>query len=904
MRTQQLFIQAFISFILLNSNNITSAQSLQTQSPEAQQALQKTDRLYFIENKGQWDSDVLYLCRMGGLDAWITKYGVNYTFYKVQYQDADQLLISSTEPAALEQRPENDTLLGHRILFELEGHNPEPGTESLQQQSGYYNYLIGNDPGKHAANVSLYKEVVVKDVYHGIDVRYYFDRGYLRFDYIVHAGANPDQIKFALKGSDSEYLEDGALCYTTRFGEVQLAELKTTQASKEIQSHFVHNGDVWQISLAAYDTKQPLIIDPLVYSTYIGGSSDDRGYGIEIDPSGNAYITGYTNSSNYDVNSGVFQTTLGGGYDVFVTKLNPDGTTMIYFTYIGGTSDDYGQGIDIDISGNAYITVHTTSSDFDVTSGAFQTTFGGAYDCFVTKLNSAGTALFYSTYIGGNASDYSNRITINPSGNAYITGISGSTDYDVTSGAFQTTHGGGVYDVIVTKLNPDGTALVYSTYIGGSSSDFGRGIAIDPSGNAYIVGQTVSSDYDVTSGSYQTASEGGWDAFITKLESDGTALVYSTYIGGSNSDYGYGITLDPSGNAYITGYTGSTDYDVTSTAFQTTFGGAYDVFMTKLNPTGTALVYSTYIGGSNGDFGNEIAIDASGNAYTTGYTGSSDYDVTSGAFQTTFGGGFSDVFVTKLNHNGTGLVYSTYIGGSNNDEALGITIDPFGNTYITGSTNSTDYDVTLGAFQTINGGDFDVFVTKLDGLEPLAIDLVSFTAERSDNVVQIKWATAAEKNHDYFIVERSTDAVSGDFIGIGRLDGRGDNTAIAQYSLTDKQPTMGNNYYRLKSIDKSGITEYSKIALVHFDSDIFNIHISPNPTNCDFKIHFASKQRNTYYIAMYDNMGQLVFQQDYLSNAGANGISMSPDNLSQGAYTVHEKDDFGHSVTNRLVITK
>jgi hypothetical protein len=899
MQFRLLPFQAFIYVMLISSAYMSLAQSQQTQNPEAQQALQKTDHLFFIENKGQWDSDVLYLCRMGGLDAWITRYGVNYTFYQVQQPDAVCSSASSAEPTVLEHSTRNSTILGHRVLFELEGYNPEPGTESHQQQSGYYNYLLGNDASKHATDVGLYKEVVVQNVYDGIDIRYYFDRGFLRYDYIVHAGADPGKIKFTLRGSDSEYLKEGALCYTTRFGEVRMAELKTSQDDREIQSRFVQNGDAWQIALAAYDTKQTLIIDPLVYSTYIGGSNDDQAIGIAVDPSGNAYVTGYTNSTNYDVTSGSFQTTLDGGSDVIVTKLNPAGTALVYSTYIGGSTSDYGISIAIDPSGNAYVTGYTNSTNYDVTSGAFQTTNGGGFDVFVTKLNSAGTALVYSTYVGGSASDYGNVIAIDASGNAYVTGYTNSTDYDVTSGAFQTTLDGGS-DVIVTKLNPSGTALVYSTYIGGSYGEYCYSIAIDPSGNAYVTGNTQSTNYDVTSGAFQTINGGSYDVFVTKLNSAGTALVYSTYIGGSSYDYGSSIAIDPSGNAYITGNTPSTNYDVTSGAFQTTNGGGDDVFVTKLNPAGTALVYSTYIGGSSDDYGSSIAIDPSGNAYVTGRTSSTNYDVTSGAFQTINGGSY-DVFVTKLNPVGSALVYSTYIGGSSSDYGNSVAIDPSGNAYVTGRTNSTNYDVTSGAFQTTKGGVDDAFVTKIGDI-PLAIDLISFTAEKSGQDVRIKWMTAAEKNNDYFIVERSVDAAPGDFVEIGKVDGRGDYSSLSNYSLYDRQPVMGNNYYRLKSVDKSGVAAYSKIALVHFDTDILDFNIAPNPARTEFTINFTAKQRNTYHIDMYNDMGQIVFQQDFLSNTGANTASMSPDQLCPGVYTVQLRDDSGIIGTKRLVI--
>jgi hypothetical protein len=345
----------------------------------------------------------------------------------------------------------------------------------------------------------------------------------------------------------------------------------------------------------------------------------------------------------------------------------------------------------------------------------------------VTKLNARGTALVYSTYIGGSGDDVGSGIAVDGSGNAYVTGYTKSTNYDVTLGAFQMTNGGD-WDVFVTKLNAAGNDLVYSTYIGGSSRDEGFGIAVDGSGYAYVTGYTESTNYDVTPGAFQTTKGGGWDVFVTKLNATGSALVYSTYIGGNSSEVGYAIAVDGSGNAYVTGYTNSTNYPVTPGAFQTTNGGGGDVFVTKLNATGTALVYSTYIGGSNPDYGNAIAVDGSGNAYVTGETNSTNYPVTPGAFQTTKEGRW-DVLVTKLNAVGTALVYSTYIGGSGDEGGRGIAVDGGGNAYVTGFTNSTDYDVTPGAFQTTKEGGQDVFVTKV--CHPTIITLTS--APSTDN---------------------------------------------------------------------------------------------------------------------------------------------------------------------------
>jgi uncharacterized protein (AIM24 family) len=378
----------------------------------------------------------------------------------------------------------------------------------------------------------------------------------------------------------------------------------------------------------------------------------------------------------------------------------------------------------------------------------FQTNLVGSDDVYVTKLNSTGSALIFSTLIGGNNSDGGRDIAIDGSGNAYFTGFTASSDFPVTQGVLQIQNGGLGNDAFVTKINATGTTLIYSTYIGGSSVEICHSIALDALGNAYITGDTYSADFNIIPGGFQTLSGGGGDVFVSKVNSTGTALIYSTYIGGNNVDIGNDITIDNNGNAYITGYSSSVDFDVTPGALQTIKGGSEDIFVCKLNDSGTALIYSTYIGGNANERGHSLILDVSHNAYITGNTNSSSYPTTLDAFQTSLQGS-DDVFVTKLNSTGTALLYSTYCGGSGVDYSFCIALDAAGSVYITGSTGSIDFDTTFGAFHTTKTGSGDVFVTKFGQLGSTAVseitkaDLFNISPNPSQGIYQIDFGNSA-----------------------------------------------------------------------------------------------------------------------------------------------------------------
>jgi hypothetical protein len=381
----------------------------------------------------------------------------------------------------------------------------------------------------------------------------------------------------------------------------------------------------------------------LVYATYLGGSSSDQAFAIATDSSGNVYVTGRTYSSNFPTVNPV-QPAIGGSSDVFMAKLDAAGSTLVYSTYLGGSSGEQGLGIAVDSAGNAYVVGSTLSSNFPVASPLQATCMScpGNPDAFVTKLNAAGSSLVYSTYLGGSGSDEARSIAVDSTSNAYVTGLTHSNNFPLAS-PLQPVYGG-VEDAFVLKMNSSGSALVYATYLGGTSTDEGRGIALDSSGNAYVTGLTASNDFP-TANAAQSAYRGGQDVFVAKLDGTGATLAYSTYLGGTGTDQGASIAVDSSGQAYVTGYTTSTNFPLAN-PIQPTYGGNQDAFVSKLSATGVALVFSTYLGGHDVDTGTGIAVDSAANPYVTGATFSNDFP-TASPLQAATGGGY-DAFVAKL----------------------------------------------------------------------------------------------------------------------------------------------------------------------------------------------------------------------------------------------------------------
>jgi hypothetical protein len=589
------------------------------------------------------------------------------------------------------------------------------------RQGARVNYIIGSQPQEWLRDLPSYGKLSNQGIYPGVDIQFGFSGQRVKSEFVVAPGADPRQIRFRYTGLGPARINaQGDLMLATEKGEFREESPVVFQWKQrrriEVPAKFVLSSDgAIHFDLGAYDRTLPLIIDPVVsYSSYLGGHGDTAATAIAADSSGNVYVTGWTDSIDFPT-AGPLQGARGGGVDAFVVKLNPSGDRMLYATYIGGSGDDRAYGIAVDGAGNAYVTGYTGSPDFP-TLLPVQSRLSGVHNAFVLKLNSAGNALVFSTYLGGSGSESGNAIALDAQGNAYVTGDTTSADFP-TRVPLQASKGG-KQDAFAAKIGSSGT-LVYSTYLGGSEDDHGAAIAVDSTGNAYVTGGTFSSNFP-TVGALQPSSGGGQDAFVAKLSPGGGNLVYSTYLGGSGGslgalESGAAIAVDLLGNAFVAGATSSSNFPV-SAALQPLSGGATDAFIAKLNPLGTALVYSTYFGGTNLDYATAIAVDASGNAFVAGYSASADLPVAA-PVQGTLAGRY-DAFVLELNPAGSVLDFATFFGGSGLDSANGIALDGGGNVYFAGQTFSADFPVA-GGVQSSLLGVIEAFVAKLSPSVPL-----------------------------------------------------------------------------------------------------------------------------------------------------------------------------------------
>jgi hypothetical protein len=621
--------------------------------------------LSFEENEGQTSDKVKFFSRGPGYSLFLTPDEAVLALRKPEPRstrhahEPPPVRMAHATPKTQEGAVLRMRLAGAREPARILGRDRQPGT---------VNYLKGRDPGQWRTGVATYGKVEYQGVYPGVDLVYYGNQRQLEYDFIVAPGADPNRIRLSFAGDGDKTVAprldgNGDLLLPTGAGEVRLHKPVVYQdidgRRREIDGRFVvfpalsENQGERRVGfqVAEYDRARPLVIDPvLVYSTYLGGSGSDEGSDIAIDSAGNAYVAGITYSADFPVVNAKYPKRRGGD-DVFVVKLSADGKRVIYSTYLGGSNEEH----------------------------------GGYY-----------------------SSQKYAHIAVDRFGNAYVAGRTYSADFPVINAKYPQLRGNG--DAFIVKLSADGQRLVYSTYLGGSDWDLASGIAVDGSGNAYVTGLTWSNDFPTANAKYDHMGGTRYtDAFVTKLSADGQRMIYSTYLGGSSYDEGWNIAVDGLGSAYVTGTTDSEDFPAVNAKYFRNMGWN-DAFIVKFSANGQEIVYSTYLGGSGDDYGSGLAVDNVGNAYVTGDTYSIDFPTVNAKYPKLWGQ--IDAFVTKLSANGQTVIYSTYLGGSNDEVGIDISVDGVGNAYVTGSTDSPDFPTNNAQYQRLKGAS-DCFISKL-----------------------------------------------------------------------------------------------------------------------------------------------------------------------------------------------
>jgi pimeloyl-ACP methyl ester carboxylesterase len=735
------FLAGLILLTLLTFSNVQLSVA-QTQSLVTTTSLSASDRIHvsdalqdmplmFIENVGQFDESVRFQVRGGLGTIWLTDEAIWMTAFERPDPEAQQQKSSETLAGPIPHLVSVSPQQGVNLKLSFIGANPHPRIEPFNRVDTPISYFIGNDPTRWRSGAPVWGGIRYVDFYPGIDLELTGASGQWIWRLMTQdsdVGANSlsslQNVRLRIDGAEALALDNtGFLRLTTAVGEFALPLLGADQVGIQSQPtqltpRIEANEVIYPISSSPTSSTSVSTAGAadLLYSTFLGGNSHEYGNAVIIDWSGAAYVVGSTWSANFPTRFGAFDPSYNGSTDAFVVKLHPSGNTLLYATFLGGSGNDCyyyrGCGMFVDGSGTVYVTGDTASQNFPTTTGAFDRTLNGPSDAFMVKLNPGGSALVYATLLGGNSWDGGRNIVVDGSGAAYASGWTWSSDFPTTIGAFDRTFNGGVGDAFVVKLNVSGNALTYATFLGGSDDEGIDGLVVDATGAAYVVGSTSSSNFPTTAGAYDTSYNGSDDAFVAKLDSTGSGLVYATFLGGNNRDSGANVSIDGSGALYVTGETRSSNFPTTPGAYDRTHNGNNDAYAVKLNGAGSGLIYATFLGGSGDDRGHGLALDANQAVYLTGYTTSANFPTTTGAYDPTFNGGAGDAFVAKLNATASTLAYATFLGGNDDDLGYGLTVDGAGNAYLTGYTNSYNFP-TQTAFDIRHNGYWDVFVTKL-----------------------------------------------------------------------------------------------------------------------------------------------------------------------------------------------
>ncbi|MDH7453927.1 SBBP repeat-containing protein [Luteimonas composti] len=802
-----------------NSGTSQQAQQVEAVAPSLEQMNAPSPSMAFEPNHGQTGPHVDYVSR-----------GEGYGLLLSPTEAVFSLRPAAAAPAPGEGRARNERPAPTVLRMSLVDGNPAAPHVAAERLPGASHYLTGSDPANWRRNVPRYGRVEYKSVYDGIDLVYYGNQGQLEYDFVVAPGKDPGRIALEFSGISSLDLDEaGNLVLGTEHGNLKQHKPVVYQwvdgARRAVEGAYaLLAGNRVGFSLGDYDVRLPLVIDPVLsYSTFLGGDGWDSTAAIAVDGAGNTYVAGNTNSIEFAWDMGN-DSEFSGVYDAYVCRFKAVGS-MPYCAYVGGSGDDAAWGLAVGPNGNAYVTGYTDSFDFPVLRANQPSRAAGTYgDAFLFKINNRGDDLEYSTYYGGNDSDVARGVVVDSRGSAYITGNTYSWEgFPVTADAMQRTDPAGV-DAFVAKFLDSG-ALAYSTYLGGGAADQGRGIALDAAGGIWVSGMTDSADFP-TRGAIQAAHAGGGDAFLVKLDAAGK-LRYGTYLGGSATEWGYGVQVDRAGNIHLAGITSSTDFPATSNALQAANKGGQDGFLARFKSNGS-LAYATYYGGSDMDDMRHIALDPAGNVYWTGYTSSPDFPLFN-PLQPKMGGSQDQVLV-QLDASGRKLLRSTSFGGSGWEIGSGIALGRDGTIHLTGYTASTDLPL-YAPFQKAHGspapqydGVPDIYLTRLTDAS-LRSWPGDFDGNGTSDLLWRNQATGAGSIWPGAVrsqardITRVTD-LDWQIVGVGDFDGDGRDDILWRHVVTGANTVWRRgNYSNAMGVTSVTDTNWKVVGTGDFNGD-------------------------------------------------------------------------------------
>ena len=705
----------------------------------------------FIANRGQVDGAVHYYVSGPLASVYFTKEAVVLDLKeRRESPKSDSFLTGQKEaPRTKPEQPDLAPRGGCAVWMRFMDGHPAPTIEARGELRARYNYFVGKDSAKWCRNVPAYAEIVYHDLWPGIDLVYRIEGGKISYEVITAPGADPNQVCFEYEGTDEiSHQPDGSSLLKTVAGTIiDLPPVPGVRSGEYVLFDGGEDSSPNTGGQASAGNSGDKVNSSLLWSTYLNGGNWDFGRSVALDAADSPFLTGRTDSPTFPATPGAYQTSLNGiWYDAFVAKLDATGSNLLWCTFLGGTWDDGGESIIVDPGGNPVVLGITWSADFPITSGVLGTALKGNCDLFAAKLSSTGSSLVWSTYFGGSADEgiwSGGKLLWTSNSGIVLAGNTMSTDLVTTSGAYSRTLNG-PQDLFVAKISYIASHIIWCTYLGGSDWDEAGGIALDSAENLLLTGKTASNDYPTTAGAYDQTFNGSppsyWDTYVTKLDFGGGFLHWSTYLGGTNWDSGEAIVVDALDYPFVAGTTASADFPTTPMAYDpsSAHGGA---FVTKLQHDGRGLAFSTFLSGSVSEGAHAIVLDPAGNPIVTGDTSSSDFPTTIGAQYPTYSGN-GDAFVSTLSADGRVLLSSTYLGGSLGDIGQGITCDTSGDAVVIGETSSNDFPTTAGAYDPNYDFVQDIFVSKFDILQPIApwVDVTASPLGDTGNGEGTAWA--------------------------------------------------------------------------------------------------------------------------------------------------------------------